>query len=260
MGLLNPRNLAYLASLAVLVAIYLRARAKPTLEVSSLMLFDEIAAPVASSRVLRTDLMFWLEMAALGALSMALAGLYIRTRGTPAAHHQAHALIFDLGAGMGARERNGTRLDEARRQALEIVAAARAGDSFSVIGYALEATVHRAPTSHLADVRQAIDELKPAALAGAGGRDAGGADARARHGRNRCLRRPRAGQRLAEFRRRRTRACICIRSAHRPPIWRSWRSSPARWAPRRAAWSCATSPTVPQLCEIARRPRRATTC
>ena len=163
MGLLEPRNLAYLASLAVLVAIYLRARAKPTLEVSSLMLFDEIAAPMASSRVLRTDLMFWLEMAALGALSMALAGLYIRGA-KPAAHHRASALIFDLGAGMGAREANGTRLDEARRQALEIVAAAKPGDTFSVIGYALEATVHRAPTSHLADVRQSIGELEPAAL------------------------------------------------------------------------------------------------
>ncbi len=163
MGLLNPRNLAYLASLAVLVAIYLRARAKPTLEVSSLMLFDEIAAPVASSRVLRTDLMFWLELAALGALSMALAGLYIRSR-APTAHHQARALIFDLGAGMGAREAGGTRLDEARRQALEIVAAAEPGDNFSVIGYALEATVQRAPTSHLADVRAAINELKPEAL------------------------------------------------------------------------------------------------
>lgn len=163
MGLLNPRNLAYLASLAVLIAIYLRARAKPTLEVSSLMLFDEIAAPVASSRVLRTDLMFWLEMAALGAVSMALAGLYIFST-APAAHHQSRALIFDLGAGMGARERNWTRLDEARRQALEIVAAAKPGDNFSVIGYALEATVYRAPTSHLADIRQAIDDLKPAAL------------------------------------------------------------------------------------------------
>ena len=163
MGFLNPRNLAYLISLAVLVAIYLRARAKPTLEVSSLMLFEEIAAPVASSTVLRTDLMFWLEMAALGAISMALAGLYIRST-APAAHHQTHALIFDLGAGMGARADNGTRLDEARRQALEIVDAARPGDSFSVIGYALEATVHRAPTSHLAEVRQEIDDLKPAAL------------------------------------------------------------------------------------------------
>jgi hypothetical protein len=163
MGLLNPHNLAYLASLAVLVAIYLRARAKPTLEVSSLMLFDEIAAPVASSRVLRTDLLFWLEMAALSALSMALAGLYLRSA-EPAVHHQARALIFDLGAGMGARESRGTRLDLARQQALEIISAARPGDSFSVIGYALEATVHRAPTSHLADVRQAIKELKPAAL------------------------------------------------------------------------------------------------
>ena len=164
MGLLDPRNFVYLASLAVLVAIYLRARAKPTLEVSSLMLFDEIAAPVASSRVLRTDLMFWLEMAALGAVSMALAGLYLRTTEKAAAHHQSRALIFDLGAGMGAREGNGTRLDEARRQALEIVDAARPGDTFSVIGYALEATVHHAPTAHLADVRQAINELKSAAL------------------------------------------------------------------------------------------------
>src|SRR5580700_10931363 len=115
MGLLNPRNLAYLASLAVLVAIYLRARAKPTLEVSSLMLFDEIAAPVASPRVLRTDPMFWLELAALGALALALAGPYVRSA-KPAAHHQTRALVFDLGAGMGAREAHGTRLDEARRQ------------------------------------------------------------------------------------------------------------------------------------------------
>ncbi|MGZ3512022.1 MAG: VWA domain-containing protein [Candidatus Binataceae bacterium] len=164
MGLLNPRNLVYLASLAVLVAIYLRARAKPTLEVSSLMLFDEIAAPVASSRVLRTDLMFWLEMAALGAVSMALAGLYLRTTEKAAAHHQSRALIFDLGAGMGARERNWTRLDEARRQALEIVSEARPGDNFSVIGYASEATVYRAPTSHLAEVREALEDLKPTAL------------------------------------------------------------------------------------------------
>lgn len=164
MGLLNPRHLVYLASLAVLVAIYLRARAKPTLEVSSLMLFDEIAAPVASSRVLRTDPMFWLEMAALGAVSMALAGLYLRTTEKPAAHHQSRALVFDLGAGMGARERNWTRLDEARRQALEIVGEARPGDNFSVIGYASEATVYRAPTSHLADVREALEDLKPTAL------------------------------------------------------------------------------------------------
>lgn len=163
MGLLNPRNLAYLASLAVLVAIYLRARAKPTLEVSSLMLFEELAAPMASSRVLRTDLLFWLEAGALGALAMALAGLYVLSA-PPAAHHARRALIFDLGAGMGARDGRTTRIEEARRAALGIVDAARPGDSFSVIGYALEASVRQAPSARLGAVRRTIEALRPLAL------------------------------------------------------------------------------------------------
>jgi hypothetical protein len=167
MGLLDPRNLLYLASLAVLVAIYLRARAKPALEVSSLMLFDEISAPVASSRVLRTDLLFWLEAGALSALAMAMAGLYLRTV-PPAAHRGRHALVFDLGAGMGAREGGATRIDLARREALGILAAARPGDSFSVIGYAVEASLRHAPTTHLTDVRQTIERLRPMALPGRG--------------------------------------------------------------------------------------------
>jgi Aerotolerance regulator N-terminal/von Willebrand factor type A domain len=164
MGLLNPGNLVYLVSLAVLVAIYLRARAKPTLEVSSLMLFEEIAAPVASSRVLRTDLLFWLEMAALGALSMALAGLYIHAA-RPAPHHGRDALVFDLGAGMGARDSGGaTRLDAARRAALGRLDAARPGDSFSVIGYALDATVSLAPSTRREDVRRALNAISPTGL------------------------------------------------------------------------------------------------
>ena len=39
----------------------------------------------------------------LSALSLTLAGLYLKTM-VPAVHHRLHALIFDLGAGMGARE------------------------------------------------------------------------------------------------------------------------------------------------------------
>lgn len=163
MGLLNPRNLIYLASLAVLLAIYLRARAKPTLEVSSLRLFEELSAPVASSRVLRTDLLFWLEAGALGALAMALAGLYLRSL-PPAAHHRRRALVFDLGAGMGARDGNGTRMEQARSAALGMLAAARPGDSFSVIGYALEASLRHAPSTHLSELRRTVEELHPMAL------------------------------------------------------------------------------------------------
>ena len=52
-------------SLALLVLIYLRSRSRPTIEVSSLMLFDEAPAPVASVRHVRIDPLFWLEMATL---------------------------------------------------------------------------------------------------------------------------------------------------------------------------------------------------
>ena len=61
MGLLNPQNIIYGLSLALLVLIYLRSRSRPTIEVSSLMLFEEIPAPVAKSRFLRLDLLFWLD-------------------------------------------------------------------------------------------------------------------------------------------------------------------------------------------------------
>ena len=51
MGFLDPRNLLWGLSLAVLVIIYLRSRARPLIEVSSLMLFEEQPAPAASVRL-----------------------------------------------------------------------------------------------------------------------------------------------------------------------------------------------------------------
>ena len=79
MGLLNPNHLLWGISIAVLLAIYLRSRSRPTIEVSSLLLFDEAAAPAVRVRHLHIDPLFWLEMAMLAALTLALGGLYIRT-------------------------------------------------------------------------------------------------------------------------------------------------------------------------------------
>jgi len=163
-GLLTPLNLLYALSLAALVAIYLRARSRPTIEVSSLMLFEEIPAPVAKSRWLRLDALFWLEALALGAMSLAVAGLYVRS------HHAAgpnrrHALVFDLGAGMGAGENGITRLDTARQLASRIIANAPAGDQFTVLGYALEAVTTRATGAWAPEARLALATLVPADVA-----------------------------------------------------------------------------------------------
>ncbi|MGA7873165.1 MAG: BatA domain-containing protein [Candidatus Binatus sp.] len=163
MGLLNPRNLAYGLSLALLVLIYLRSRSRPTIEVSSLMLFDEAPAPVASVRHVRLDPLFWLEMATLSALTLAIAGLYVMSAPAPG-HGRSHALVFDLGAGMSARDSAGTRLEQARRDAMDIIDQAPVGDEFSVIAYALEAQVRHPQTANRADLRKALGELIPMAV------------------------------------------------------------------------------------------------
>jgi len=162
-GFLDPQNFIYGLSLALLVLIYLRSRSRPTIEVSSLMLFDEAPAPVASVRHVRIDPLFWLEMATLAALTLAIAGLYVMTPPS-AGQGRSHALVFDLGAAMGAREGPGTRIDLARQQALEIIDQAPPGDEFSIIGYALEAQVRHPQTANLADLRKALADLVPMAV------------------------------------------------------------------------------------------------
>ena len=163
MGLLNPQNFIYGLSLALLILIYLRSRPRPTIEVSSLMLFDEAPAPVASVRHFRIDPLFWLEMATLTALTLAIAGLYVMRPRTPG-HGRIHALVFDLGAGMSAREGSGTRLDQARREAMKIINQAPVGDEFSVIAYALEAQARHPQTANLAELRKALGDLVPMAV------------------------------------------------------------------------------------------------
>ncbi len=163
MGLLNPQNIIYGLSLALLVLIYLRSRSRPTIEVSSLMLFDEAPAPVASVRHVRIDPLFWLEMATLAALTFAIAGLYVMRPPSPG-HGRSHALVFDLGAGMSARDGSITRIDQARHDALEIINQAPVGDEFSVIAYALEAQVRHPQTANLADLRRSLGDLVPMAV------------------------------------------------------------------------------------------------
>ncbi len=163
MGLLNPNRLLWAISIAILLAIYLRSRSRPTLEVSSLLLFDETAAPTARVRHLRIDPLFWLEMALLGALTLALAGLYLRL--VPAAVRGTNrALVFDLAAGMGAREGSGTRLDAAKKHAHALVDAAPERDRFSLIGYALEAEPIHPETANREAIHQAIAGLHPMAV------------------------------------------------------------------------------------------------
>jgi hypothetical protein len=159
-GLLTPGNLLWAASIAVLLAIYLSSRSRPTLEVSSLMLFDEAPAPVASVRHVRLDLLFWLELAALSAMVLAISGLYLML---PAriGRGRAHALVFNLGAAMSATDDGVSRLDRARKAALELIDSAAPDEEFSVISYALDVRVLAPMTARRAALSRAIESLHP---------------------------------------------------------------------------------------------------
>jgi von Willebrand factor type A domain/Aerotolerance regulator N-terminal len=159
-GFLDPLNLLFALSIAGLILIYLRARSRSTLEVSSLMLFEEVQAAVSKIRFLKLDLLFWLEVLTLGALSLAIAGLYLKM--APATvRHRRHALVFDMAAAMGAKEGRHTRLDQAKSQALKLVGSAAPGERFAVVGFAAQAQVQRYFTTDLPSVRAAIKSLKP---------------------------------------------------------------------------------------------------
>jgi hypothetical protein len=163
-GFLNPINLLWALALVVLAIIYLRSRSRPTISVSSLMLFDELPAPVASVRHVRIDPLFWLEVAALAALILAIGGLYTMVP-AHAGRGRSHALVFDLGAGMSAQSNGTSSLDEAKKTALKMVDSAPAGDEFGVITYALEAQVALPQTQNLQEVRKAIEGLHSYAVA-----------------------------------------------------------------------------------------------
>src|SRR5439155_4615616 len=112
----------------------------------------------------RLDLLFWLEALALAAMTLAAAGFYLLGP-RPLGRHQLHALVFDLGAGMGARDSRQSRMDEARARARQLISAAAPGDEFTIIGYALEARTLFAPSAARESVLAALERLDPLAVA-----------------------------------------------------------------------------------------------
>ncbi len=164
MGLFDPFNLLYGLSLLALIAIYLRAKSRPMIDVSSLALFEEVPAPVSQSRFLQLDLLFWLEAAALAALTLVMAGLYLRSA-QPVGNAVRHALVFDLGASMGALDADSTRLARAQQDALAMVDRASASDQFSAISYALDARLVHPYDSRRDELSRAIKALRAEAVA-----------------------------------------------------------------------------------------------
>jgi len=158
MGFLAPAFL--FGALAVGVPLYLHLLRRNTsipLPFSSLMFFEKQAPNAVRRRRLRHWLLLALRLAVLLFLALAFAEPYL-TRALPGVAPEKLLLVaIDDSFSM----RAGTRLEDAKRQALELLSAKRAGDRAQVLS--LEARVHllTQTTQDMRTLRDAVNGIQP---------------------------------------------------------------------------------------------------
>ena len=143
MGFLDPINLLFGLSIGALILIYLSARSRSTVEVSSLLLFEADQVPVSRVRFLKLDLLFWLEVAGPGD-ALPGARRAVSEDGPDCRPAIAGTRWFSIWRREWARcEGRQTRLEEAKAQALDMVRSAAPGERFAVVGFASQAEIQR---------------------------------------------------------------------------------------------------------------------
>lgn len=133
MGLLNPAGLAFSVFIAALFLLYFWERSRQRYDVPSLMFWEAVPEAVVQRRRFQPDPLFWLQLAALSLLVLALANPY-RSGDTAAGSAATVVIVLDQSASMQAREDGGSRFEMARAAALRIVEDAPAGTNFAIIG------------------------------------------------------------------------------------------------------------------------------
>lgn len=171
MRLAAPAGLAALVLALPLALWYLLKARRPRVEVSSTFLWrrhgESVTAAVPWQR-LRPDATFWLILAAVVALALALARPWQPVPPTLGEHT---VIVVDASASMLADEGGPSRLELARRQATALVEGMAAGQTVSVIEAGLRARVVQSSATDPGTVLRALDGVRPgqgpADLAGA---------------------------------------------------------------------------------------------
>jgi hypothetical protein len=158
MGLLAPWFLAGAAAIALPLYLHLlRRRHSDPRPFSSLMFFDLRVPSSIKHRRLRYLLLLSLRVALLLLLALAFANPFINRPAASAASHKLLLLVIDNSFSM----RAGSRLADARHQALAVLASRRASDRAQVVTLGSEIHVLTRPTEDPAVLRAAIESVKP---------------------------------------------------------------------------------------------------
>jgi len=157
MGFLAPWFLAGLAALGVPVFVHLLRRHVTTPRpVSSLMFFERGTQSSTRHRRLRYLLLFALRTALLFLVVLAFADPFVR-RSTGGSSGHTQLIVLDNSFSM----RSGTRFVDAKRQALDVLAAKPRGDKAQIMALGGQLEILTQPITDDAQLRSALESVQP---------------------------------------------------------------------------------------------------
>ena len=164
MGFLAPAALALSALALPIVLMYLLKRRREEVVVSSTLLWDHLIRDLEANapwQRLRPHILLFLQLLALLALVLAAARPFVAV---PTVSGRHLVVIVDTSISMAAREEGGaTRLDVARRRALELFDALPAGGRMTLVRGGGSADVLVAQAEERALLEEALRGLTPSA-------------------------------------------------------------------------------------------------
>jgi hypothetical protein len=157
-GLLAPWFLAGIAAVAVPIYVHLlRRHATTPLPFSSLMFFERRIQSSIKHRRLRYLLLLSLRILLLLLLVLLFANPFINRRAANMSNEKLQLLVIDNSFSM----RAGTRLQDARREALSVLSSRRPSDRAQVMALGSQIQVLTQPSQDAGALRAAVESLQP---------------------------------------------------------------------------------------------------
>ena len=160
MGFINLLAFGYLALIALVVLIYFFSKKKYIVQVPSLIPWNILKEDVVRSKIFRIDLLFLLQILLILLLVFFLAHPYLKSNIINISGKNV-ILVIDSSASMQTSEDNGSRFDQARTQALEMVGKLNQWDKMMVISADYSSRIASNFTDDKNKLNKAINNLKP---------------------------------------------------------------------------------------------------
>ena len=161
MNFLNPIAFAWAVLIPLIVLFYFLKLKRMELPISSTFLWKKSIEDIrvnAPFQRLRKNFLLFLQILILALAILGLAQPFLDIRGF---EMQSEIVLIDRSASMNARLGSGSRLDEAKRSALELVDDLSAGDDMAVIAFSSSARVVSPFSRSKTALRQAIRKITP---------------------------------------------------------------------------------------------------